>query len=94
MIEGDIITKQERIDVCSTQADLFSEQEHFDAPAIVAKKAALMERYEKLKVGLSQPTLLWHLLSQPVSLTYIWSKNFSCLSHMQSEIEGAIRRQS
>jgi hypothetical protein len=50
MIEGDVITKQERIDVCSTQADLFSEQEHFDAPAIVAKKAALMERYEKLKV--------------------------------------------
>ena len=50
LIEGDIITKQERVDVCSTQADLFSEQEHFDAPAIVAKKAALMERYEKLKV--------------------------------------------
>lgn len=49
-MEGDIITKQERIDVCSTQADLFAEQEHFDAPAIVAKKAALMERYEKLKV--------------------------------------------
>lgn len=42
---------QDRIDVCSTQADLFSEQEHFDAPAIVAKKAALMERYEKLKVN-------------------------------------------
>ena len=39
-------------EVCSTQADLFTEQEHFDAPAIVAKKAALMERYEKLKVSL------------------------------------------
>jgi hypothetical protein len=51
LLEGDIITKQERIDVCSTQADLFSEQEHFDAPTIVAKKAALMERYEKLRVG-------------------------------------------
>ena len=42
---------QERVDVCSTQADLFCEQEHFDAPTIGAKKAALMERYEKLKVG-------------------------------------------
>lgn len=51
LLEGDIITKQDRIDVCSTQADLFSEQEHFDAPTIVAKKAALMERYEKLKVS-------------------------------------------
>ena len=50
VVDGCFFFLKERVDVCSAQADLFSEQEHFDAPTIVAKKAQLVERYEKLKV--------------------------------------------
>ena len=40
---------QDRVDAIANQAENFVESDHFDAPAIKAKKDALCERYEALE---------------------------------------------
>ncbi|XP_064458376.1 spectrin alpha chain-like isoform X2 [Ornithodoros turicata] len=49
LLEADVTSHSDRIDGVMIQAQQFVEKGHFDAPAIAAKKAALVERYNGLQ---------------------------------------------
>ena len=49
LLEADVVSHQDRVDGVVIQANLFVEKGHFDAEAINAKQAALVERFQALQ---------------------------------------------
>ncbi|KAL3244521.1 hypothetical protein MRX96_002280 [Rhipicephalus microplus] len=53
LLETDVASHSDRVDGVMIQAQQFADKGHFDAPAIVAKKAALVDRYNTLQAPMA-----------------------------------------
>lgn len=53
LLETDVGSHSDRVDGVMIQAQQFAEKGHFDAPAITAKKAALVDRYNLLQAPMA-----------------------------------------
>ncbi|XP_049273275.1 spectrin alpha chain isoform X2 [Rhipicephalus sanguineus] len=53
LLETDVASHSDRVDGVMIQAQQFADKGHFDAPAIMAKKAALVDRYNALQAPMA-----------------------------------------